>query len=124
MRQIKIIKVNGYYSEFQENWIDSITAGSKWMDVEEDQLRKLEEAIRWANQNTKSTWKYHIAYNIDQGDFDDIFTSAQEVIDKYEKERARQEKEAANYQAKREATALLRKQKQLAKLKKELEGGN
>jgi hypothetical protein len=121
VRQIKIIKVNGYYN-YDDQWIDSITAGSTWLEVDDAMFARLNEAIRWANDNHRSTWKYHIVCNVNEGEFDDIFTSAQQVVDKYEKEKARQEKATADARAKREATALARKQAQLAKLKKELEG--
>lgn len=120
MRQVKIVKVKGHYDNYHDEWREAATSGSNWLDVDDETVVRLEQALRWANLNSRNEWKYTLIYNMNLSDFDEIFTSAQQVIDKYEKERVRQEKVAADAKAKREATALARKQKQLEKLKREL----
>jgi hypothetical protein len=121
MTQIKIIKSKHVYNDYYDDVGRSvITAGSTWLEVDQAEANKLNDAIGWANRNEKDGWHYSLVYNIDRNEFDDIFTSAQQAIDKYEKEKLKYEKAAADAKVKKEATALLRKQKQLAKLKREL----
>lgn len=114
MKQIQLYRTNTYWYDEEK-----VIPASTWTEVTDEELRELYDAVQYANSDYNSGWRYHILERVDN--FQEVFESAKIFTEKMKKEKAASEKRAADAKAKREATSLARKKKQLEKLKKELE---
>ena len=124
MKRIKLLKYEAscnYYGDYEESSNTCFTSSSTWLELEDDKLQELGEAVQKANALNKKSWRYVILYELNQEDFEEIFVSADDFIKEQRKLEAKEKARVAKYQAEKEARALKRKQTQLARLKKELE---
>jgi hypothetical protein len=118
--KIKLVKVDKcrYYDYDYSNHAQIIPQ-SDWIEVSNDDGQKIIEGINYLNSKDR---EFHHLVIYDQGQqLDTYYKAAKDFIVETEKKRKKEEADKAAKKAKSEATALLRKQKQLARLKKELE---
>lgn len=99
-----------------ESLIQGVT---KWDEIDEKEYGKLSQAVNNANGNQKSSNYYVIIQQVE--DVAEIFNTAAEFIEDQNKQIVAYQKREKERREKAAATKILRKQKQLEKLKKELE---
>jgi len=122
--KIKIFKINKdnrfYNYDYDDYNTQIILQGvTKWDEINREDYLKLNEAIRNANRNQKDKFHYFVIQ--EQEDIQEIFNSSKEFVEFENARLEKYKKIEAERRKKQEETKLARKQKQLAKLKKELE---
>lgn len=119
--KLKIIKVFSTFDHYGDYDNTALTDGVKnWMEVDDKEYHRISRAVSDANIYVKGDFRYVLIQAKDDNFIDEIQENAMAFVKEIEDRRAKEEKVREDAKAKRAATALVRKQKQLEKLKKEL----
>jgi hypothetical protein len=120
MNRVKLLK--GYGKWEYDDYVSTLTPGVlHWVEMSDEELSELRKAVNMANRKYNRDFVYILIVDGDENSFiEEVFADAKEFLE-YERSKAeKEEKRKKEPAAKRAATALERKRKQLEKLKKEL----
>jgi ElaB/YqjD/DUF883 family membrane-anchored ribosome-binding protein len=123
MPKIRVFKSHYHYASSYDEGFNTISHGvADWCELTDEELQKLNQAIRWANTHKKQSRSNTTFFVIEQceNDFTDLYKDAKEMLKCYEESILRDKQKAEALKKKKEESALERKRKQLEKLKKEL----